>query len=74
MDGRRHAQHRRPGLRPAARCPAASRSQSIGQLVLTYGEIVGSDVGLAHGVPLAVAARWFPERQGLASMLLRPGR
>jgi MFS family permease len=48
----------------------ASRSQSIGQLVLTYGVIVGSGVGLAYGVPLAVAARWFPERQGLAMGLV----
>jgi MFS family permease len=48
----------------------ASRSQSLGQLVLTYGVIVGSGVGLAYGVPLAVAARWFPERQGLAMGLV----
>ncbi len=48
----------------------ASRSQSLGQLVLTYGVIVGSGVGLAYGVPLAVAARWFPDRQGLAMGLV----
>lgn len=48
----------------------ASRSQSIGQLVVGYGVIVGSGVGLAYGVPLAVAARWFPERQGLAMGLV----
>ncbi|MCP9886381.1 OFA family MFS transporter [Cyanobium sp. ATX 6A2] len=51
----------------------ASRSQTIGQLVLTYGVIVGSGVGLAYGVPLAVAARWFPERQGLAIGLVVVG-
>jgi MFS transporter, OFA family, oxalate/formate antiporter len=35
-------------------------------LVLSYGLIAGIGVGIAYGVPLAVAARWFPDRKGLA--------
>ncbi len=35
-------------------------------LVLTYGVIAGSGVGLAYGCPIAVAARWFPDKKGLA--------
>lgn len=35
-------------------------------LTLTYGVIGGAGVGIAYGVPLAVSAKWFPERKGLA--------
>jgi MFS transporter, OFA family, oxalate/formate antiporter len=35
-------------------------------LVLTYGVIAGSGVGLAYGCPIAIAARWFPDKKGLA--------
>ncbi|BAZ17634.1 major facilitator superfamily transporter [Calothrix sp. NIES-4071] len=35
-------------------------------LILSYGLIAGIGVGIAYGVPLAVAARWFPDRKGLA--------
>lgn len=44
----------------------ASGAGSVQQLVLAYGVIAGSGVGLAYGVPLAVVASWFPERKGLA--------
>jgi MFS family permease len=39
---------------------------NIMALVLTYGVIAGSGVGLAYGGPIAVAARWFPDKKGLA--------
>jgi MFS family permease len=39
---------------------------SIWSLVLTYGVIAGSGVGLVYGAPIAVATRWFPDRKGLA--------
>ncbi len=39
---------------------------SIWSLVLTYGVIGGSGVGLAYGGPIAVSTRWFPDRKGLA--------
>jgi len=39
---------------------------NIYMLVLTYGVIAGSGVGLAYGCPIAIAARWFPDKKGLA--------
>lgn len=44
----------------------SSFAGNITALVLTYGVIAGIGVGIAYGVPLAVVARWFPERKGLA--------
>ncbi|MEN9224999.1 MAG: OFA family MFS transporter [Thermostichus sp. DRC_bins_24] len=44
----------------------ASFADSIGLMTLCYGAIAGSGVGIAYGVPMVVAARWFPERKGLA--------
>jgi OFA family oxalate/formate antiporter-like MFS transporter len=44
----------------------ASFAPSIGWITLCYGVIAGSGVGVAYGVPMAVAARWFPDRKGLA--------
>jgi MFS transporter, OFA family, oxalate/formate antiporter len=39
---------------------------NIPALVLTYGVIAGTGVGILYGVPLAVAAKWFPDRKGIA--------
>ncbi len=33
---------------------------------LTYGVIGGAGVGIVYGGPVAVAARWFPDKKGLA--------
>jgi MFS family permease len=44
----------------------SSVADHVGVLVLTYGIIAGSGVGIAYGVPMVVAARWFPDRKGLA--------
>jgi MFS transporter, OFA family, oxalate/formate antiporter len=38
----------------------------IPQLVITYGVIAGTGVGIVYGVPIALAAKWFPDRKGLA--------
>ncbi|MEO0967585.1 MAG: OFA family MFS transporter [Cyanobacteria bacterium J06639_18] len=35
-------------------------------LIISYGVIAGIGVGIVYGVPLAVAARWFPDRKGFA--------
>ncbi len=43
-----------------------TQNGNIMALVLTYGVIAGSGVGLAYGGPIAVAARWFPDKKGLA--------
>jgi MFS transporter, OFA family, oxalate/formate antiporter len=35
-------------------------------LVITYGVIAGAGIGIVYGVPLAVAAKWFPDQKGIA--------
>jgi len=44
----------------------SSFATDISTLVFTYGVIAGAGVGIAYGVPLAVTARWFPDKKGLA--------
>lgn len=44
----------------------ASLATQIETLILAYGVVVGIGVGMTYGVPMAVVARWFPERKGLA--------
>ena len=39
---------------------------NISILAITYGIVAGIGVGMAYGVPLAVVARWFPDKKGLA--------
>ncbi len=51
----------------------ASLANHIGAITLTYGVINGAGVGIAYGVPMAVVARWFPDRKGLAVGLASPG-
>lgn len=42
-------------------------------LVLSYGVLGGSGVGIAYGAPLAVSAAWFPDKKGLAMGLTMVG-
>jgi MFS family permease len=44
----------------------ASTAGSVQMLYPTYGVIGGLGVGIAYGCPVAVSARWFPDRRGLA--------
>ena len=44
----------------------SSFATNIYFLMLTYGVIAGIGVGIAYGAPMAVAAKWFPEKKGLA--------
>lgn len=44
----------------------ASFAPSLTMLTIVYGVIGGVGVGITYGVPVAVAARWFPDRRGLA--------
>ncbi|MDD5648058.1 MAG: OFA family MFS transporter [Dehalococcoidia bacterium] len=39
---------------------------NIWTLIITYGVIAGSGVGLAYSGPIQVATRWFPDKKGLA--------
>ncbi len=44
----------------------SSWARNIQIVTLTYGLIAGMGVGITYGAPLAVAAKWFPEKKGLA--------
>ncbi|HEX12890.1 MAG TPA: MFS transporter, partial [Desulfurella acetivorans] len=44
----------------------AGLSTGIGMLSLIYGVIGGFGVGLVYGCPISVAAKWFPDKGGLA--------
>ncbi len=44
----------------------ASAVSSIAMLSLMYGVIGGIGIGIAYGATVTVAARWFPDRRGLA--------
>jgi MFS family permease len=39
---------------------------SVWTLIITYGVIAGSGVGLSYSGPIQVATRWFPDKKGLA--------
>ncbi|SIR39814.1 L-lactate MFS transporter [Halanaerobium kushneri] len=41
-------------------------TSSIIVLTISYGVIGGMGVGIAYGAPMAVAAKWFPDKEGLA--------
>jgi OFA family oxalate/formate antiporter-like MFS transporter len=41
-------------------------ANSIPAIILTYGVIAGAGVGIVYGVPLAVVAKWFPDKKGIA--------
>ena len=43
----------------------AGFTNNIYSLTLTYGIIAGVGVGIIYGVPISVAARWFPDKKGL---------
>ncbi len=45
---------------------SASTVSSIPMLSVLYGVIGGIGIGIAYGATVAVAARWFPDRRGLA--------
>ena len=44
----------------------SSFATNIGMVTFTYGVIAGTGVGIAYGVPMVIAARWFPDKKGLA--------
>ncbi|MCX7883748.1 MAG: OFA family MFS transporter [Caloramator sp.] len=51
----------------------ASFSKNIYILILSYGILAGSGVGIIYGVPIVVISRWFPEKKGLSLGLLLSG-
>jgi MFS family permease len=44
----------------------SSFANQVGTLVVSYGIIAGTGIGIAYGVPIVVVSRWFPDRKGLA--------
>jgi MFS family permease len=44
----------------------SSFASQVGVLVVTYGVIAGTGIGIAYGVPIVVISRWFPDKKGLA--------
>ncbi len=44
----------------------SSFAANITTLTIAYGAIAGAGVGIVYGVPLAVTAKWFPDKKGLA--------
>lgn len=44
----------------------SSLDGNVYTLTFTYGVIAGVGVGIAYGVPLAVVAKWFPDKKGIA--------
>ena len=44
----------------------ASFAPNVEILTVLYGVIGGIGVGIAYGCPIAVAAKWFPDKAGLA--------
>jgi MFS family permease len=44
----------------------ASTVSSVQMLYIVYGVIGGIGVGIAYGCPIAVSARWFPDKRGIA--------
>lgn len=51
----------------------SSYATNIWFLILTYGVIAGSGVGLVYGCPIAMGAKWFPDKKGLAVGLIVAG-
>jgi MFS transporter, OFA family, oxalate/formate antiporter len=51
----------------------SSFASNIWMLTLTYGVIAGSGVGLVYGCPVAMGAKWFPDKKGLAVGLMLAG-
>lgn len=45
----------------------SSFTTNIYALTITYGVIGGAGVGIAYGVPMAIVAKWFPDKKGFAS-------
>ncbi len=44
----------------------SSWAGSIQVITVTYGLVAGMGVGITYGAPLAVSAKWFPDKKGLA--------
>ncbi len=54
------------GLLVAAGWLLAGLSPNIGTLTALYGVLGGAGVGVLYGCPIAVSAKWFPDKKGLA--------
>ncbi len=53
------------GILVASGWVLSAYAPNIFLLTVTYGVLMGSGVGIAYGVPISVAAKWFPQQKGL---------
>jgi MFS family permease len=51
----------------------SSYARSIFAVALSFGVITGAGVGIVYGVPIAIAARWFPRKNGVMLGLVLVG-
>lgn len=51
----------------------AGYSKTLTTLVLSYGLVIGSGVGLGYGIPIMVIANWFKEKKGMVLGLVLAG-
>ncbi|HQL42830.1 MAG: OFA family MFS transporter [Spirochaetes bacterium] len=51
----------------------AVEAKSLNLLILTYGVIAGSGVGVVYGCPLNIVGKWFPDKKGLTTGLVLAG-
>jgi len=51
----------------------SSFAGSIYAVVVSFGVITGAGVGIVYGVPIAMAARWFPDKSGIMVGLVLVG-
>ncbi len=51
----------------------SSQAQTIVQLTVTYGVVLGAGVGVVYGVPIMVMGQWFGEKKGLATGIVLGG-
>lgn len=61
------------GILVAAGWILAGTANNILSLTLFYGSVIGCGVGIVYGVPMNMAAKWFPEKRGLITGMILAG-
>lgn len=51
----------------------SSLTTHLWELVVSYGILIGSGVGVLYGIPIALAGKWFPNRKGLFTGIILGG-
>lgn len=61
------------GILVAAGWILAGTANNIVSLTLFYGSVIGCGVGIVYGVPMNMAAKWFPEKRGFITGMILAG-